>query len=89
MVSKKEALNSRSNESIMKTTYFRCWYCHLNGYNIVDKLGCCKRCGTNLKKYSIREKHMKPDLSDERIAREVLGSREKFTVNDENNQDDW
>ena len=89
MVSRKEALNSRSNESIMKTKYVRCWYCHLNGYTILDKHGCCKRCGTNLKKYPTREKHMKPDLSDEKIAREVLGTRTRFTIGDENDQGSW
>jgi hypothetical protein len=89
MISRKEDLNRKSNESIMKAKYARCWNCHLNGFSILDNFGCCKRCGTNLKKYPTRDKHMKPDLSDERIAREVLGSRDKFTVRDENDQDDW
>ena len=80
MLHRKEALNSRGNDSIMKAKYVRCWYCHLHGYNMLDKFGCCKRCGTNLKKYPTRESHLKPNLDDEKIAREVLGTREKFKI---------
>jgi len=69
--------------------YLRCWYCHLNGYHILDKFECCKRCGTNLKKYPTRESHPKPDLDDAKIARKVLGTRTKFTILDENDQDGW
>ena len=89
MINRKEALNSKSNESIMKAKYVRCWHCHLNGFAILDVFGCCKRCGTNVTEYPTREMHTKPDLSDERIAREVLGSREKFTVRNDDSQDDW
>lgn len=89
MINRKEGLSTKSNESIMKAKYVRCWNCHLNGFDILDIFGCCKRCKTNITKYPSREKHLKPDLSDERVAREVLGSREKFTVNDDNSQDGW
>jgi len=60
--------------------YTRCWYCHINGYNILDEHGCCKRCGTNLKKYPKRDKLEYPDLTTEKIAQEVLGYREKFSI---------
>ena len=89
MISKKKALSSSGNESIMRTKETRCWYCHLHGYNILDEFGCCKRCGTNLKRYPTRDKHPTLDLSDEKISREVLGTRWKFTIPDENDQDDW
>ena len=70
-----------------------CWYCHLNGYDVLNKLGCCKRCGTNLKKYPTRKSLPYPcsknRAADEQIDREVLGTREKFCIPDENDQDDW
>ncbi len=57
-----------------------CWYCHLHGYNICDEWGCCKRCGTNLKKWSSRDKLIYPSLSDEKLAQEVLGTRERCDI---------
>lgn len=89
MVHRKEGLNTRGNESIMRTKDVRCWYCHLHGYNILDEFGCCKRCGTNLKKYPTRDSHLKPNLDDDAIAGEVLGTRKSFTLADDNGQGDW
>jgi len=57
-----------------------CWYCHLHGESICDEWGCCKRCGTNLKKWSSRDKLIYPSLSDERLAQEVLGTRERCDI---------
>lgn len=80
---------------MLKRTTTTCWYCHLHddskksSYSILDKHGCCKRCGTNLKKYPTRESHEYPDISNEKITREVLGTREKFAIFDENDQDNW
>ena len=91
MVSKKEALNSKTKESSMRTEMSKiitCWYCHMNGRNIIDKFNCCKRCGTNLKKYPTRESHPYPDLDDEKIAKEVLGTREKCDIRDDNHYDE-
>lgn len=72
----------------MSKKYVRCWYCSLNGYNILDASGSCKRCGTNLKKYPTRESHIYPDLNTERITREVLGTREKFSIPYDSDQGD-
>jgi len=89
MISKKKALSSSGDILIMRTKDVRCWYCQLHGKNILDKYGCCKRCRTNLKKYPTRESLQYPDTSNEKIVREVLGTREKFIILDENDQDDW
>lgn len=89
MVSKKEALNSSGDIVIMRTKDIRCWYCQLHGKNILDEFGCCKRCGTNLKKYPNRDSHMYPELNTEKVSQEVLGTREKFNLPDDNDQGDW
>lgn len=63
-----------------------CWYCHLHdnskrsSYSILDKWGCCKRCGTNLKRWSRQGKLIYPSLNDGRLAQEVLGSRESCDI---------
>lgn len=91
MIHRKEALNSKTKESSMRTKMSQivtCWYCHLNGRNILDEFNCCKRCGTNLKKYPTRESHPYPDLDDEKIAQEVLGTREKCDIRDDNHFDE-
>lgn len=64
-----------------------CWNCRLHGPNILDEYGCCKRCGTNLKKYPTRDSHEYPDLG-KKLEDEVLGQREKFNIpNDDNNME--
>jgi len=83
MTHRKEALNSKTNILLTRTKHAKkttCWYCHLNGYAILDKWGCCKRCGTNLKKWSHRGKLIYPSLNDEKLAREVLGTRERCDI---------
>lgn len=65
-----------------------CWRCHLNGKNILDKYGCCKRCGTNLKKYPTLESHQYPDL-EEKHETETLGHRARFVITDSDGQGDW
>ncbi len=60
-----------------------CWYCHINGKNILDEHGCCKRCGTNLKKYPTLESHRYPELG-KKLDGEVLGHRDRFVIPDEN-----
>jgi len=69
-----------------------CWYCHLHdnknksSYSILDKWGCCKRCGTNLKKWTHRGKLIYPSLNDEKLAQEVLGTREKCDIPPEHSE---
>jgi len=70
-----------------KGKYTRCWFCKLNGNDILDKFGCCKRCGTNLKKYPRWKK--KQQLNTEEIAKEVLGVRQGFIIPDDNEQGNW
>lgn len=50
-----------------------CWYCKLNGDDILDEYGCCKRCKTNLKKWKRRNDLPYPDMRN--LEREVLGIR--------------
>jgi len=62
-----------------------CWYCRIHGYNILDEFDCCKRCGTNLKRWPIRKSHPYPDeikreFGDEKLSAEVLGTRQKFVI---------
>jgi len=74
-----------------------CWYCHLylphSKKGILNEYGCCKRCGTNLKKYPTLDSH-RPEKcvafgpvyvgNDEELEYEVLGIREKCNIsNDE------
>jgi len=87
MLHRKEALNSRSTLTLNENKYARCWYCKLNGYDILDKFGCCKRCGTNLKKYPYWKK--KSELNTEQIAQEVLGIRQGFVLPKDNEQGNW
>jgi rRNA maturation endonuclease Nob1 len=53
-----------------------CWYCKSNGKNILDEYGCCKRCGTNLKKWKKREDLKYPIKSQSQLENEVLGCRQ-------------
>ena len=93
MVSKKKTLNTKTNIVIMRTKSklkkTTCWFCHSNGYAILDKFGYCKRCGTNLKKYPTRDSIPYPKVSSDEVSREVLGTRDKFTIPDDNDQGDW
>ena len=57
-----------------------CWYCNISGPNILDESGCCKRCGTNLKKWPKRNKLGYPNINSDKLAREVLGTRERCTI---------
>ena len=72
-----------------------CWHCKLHGKNILDKYGCCKRCGTNLIKYPTYDSHPYPveilasARGDSKLDAEVLGSRERFTVPEDSGQGDW
>jgi len=79
MVSKKKPLNS-SGDILLAKRDIRCWYCQLHGNDILDKFGCCKRCETNLIKYPHRGKLIYPGLNDEKLAQEVLGTREKCVI---------
>ena len=85
-------LNSTENIVIsgnnIKRKEITCWYCKIHGKNILDKHGCCKRCGTNLKKYPTRECHPYPKL--DRIEREVLGDVVPINATDvANDQEEW
>jgi hypothetical protein len=57
----------------------QCWHCNLNGQDILDKFGCCKRCGTNLLN---KKRPVYPDLRDETICAEVLGQRKSIKPGD-------
>ena len=65
----------------------RCWYCKLHGQDILDEFGCCKRCGTNLKKWPRWKKNS--GLNTEQIAQEVLGLRQRFVVPKDDEQENW
>jgi len=83
-----KTLNKTKNIVISGNKKITCWYCRLNGKNILDKYGCCKRCGTNLKKYPSRDKHLYPNLKN--IDREVLGDVVPINIADINNkQEEW
>ncbi len=83
MINRKEALNSKANILSVKAKQTTCWYCHLHGVNILDKNGCCKRCKTNITKWSKRGELIYPGLNSEQLSQEVLGSREKFIAEPE------
>lgn len=59
-----------------------CWHCNLITDTILDKHGCCKRCGTNLTKYPTRKFLPYPkELIDHKLLEDnVLGDRAKFTL---------
>lgn len=67
----------------------RCWYCKFHGVNILDKFGCCIRCGTNLKKYPTMKNLPYPKIDNDTIAKKVLGNTThadlKFSFNDKEN----
>jgi len=86
-------LNTESNKTTSQKgkihKYLRCWYCKNNGTNMLDKFGCCNRCGTNLKKYPTMKTLPYPKIDDETIAKQVLGNTThtdlKFSFNDKEN----
>lgn len=69
-----------------------CWYCNLiDGRGILDEYGCCRRCGTNLRRYPNRKDHPCPDLGQPHEY-ETLGHRERFMLPDEEaktEQEEW
>ena len=73
-------LNTTGHKTIHETEKIRCWYCRLHGNKdkVLDKYGCCKRCGTNLKRFPNRASHPYPDMSN--LDAQVLGYRQKFTI---------
>lgn len=84
-MSKKKTLNNIDDKTNTERKYRLCWYCQLHGKNILDKYGCCKRCGTNLKRWKSRSKLKYPNLSN--IENEVLGIRQKTNVSDIEDED--
>ncbi len=82
----KKGLNTMTDK-VTTGKRITCWFCHINGRNILDKDGKCKRCGTNLKKYPIRDKHPYPNMKN--LDREVLGHRDKFYIPDDSDQNNW
>jgi len=77
-------LNTKSNnirlERVKKYKYIRCWYCKNNGIKILDKFGCCTRCGTNLKLYPTMKKLPYPRIDNYTLSKEVLGQRKQFDL---------
>ena len=91
----KDANHTLNEARRMHKKALACWNCRLIGNNILDEFGCCKRCGTNITKYPTKNSHAYPrellgsKAGDEALVVEVLGSREKFVIPEETDQNDW
>jgi len=83
-------LNRKSHKSFTeKKKFTRCWYCRYNHpKGVIDEDGCCRKCGTTLRKYPTRASHRYPDLGT-KLEREVLGHREHFTIPADDAKGDW
>lgn len=83
-------LNSKSHKSSNeKKKITRCWHCRYNHpEGVLDEHGCCRRCGTNLRKYPTKASHRYPDLG-RGLEVEVLCYREHFAIPSCDDQGDW
>jgi len=80
------SLNSSRKKTLMergeKHERRDCWYCSLEGTHILDKYGCCIRCGTNLKERKKMEELPYPNElkfeNAEQFEKQILGYRQQI-----------